>query len=228
MFSSTALKTFLVLAALFCASCQAWQSAENVNREAIVAEEIKTGIPFSTAEPEIFQAEIIVSTGSAEKKFFTARNKAGHLTVFNRGEKDEIAVLRAKDGETYVINREKKTFRKNQNGAGDSLSVDRNLLDFLTTKWLVEKRDATFENLGAENNLTKYRVRFADSNSSEILVFVDENLKIPVKQEFYSLADGQKNLMYSTEVRNFKLQAEDGLFELPKDYREISPKDKNE
>lgn len=228
MFSSNPLKIFLVLAALFCSSCQVWQSAENANTEAFVAEEIKTGIPFSTKEPEVFQAEIVVSTGGAEKKFFTARNKGRHLTVFNRGEKDESAVLLTENGETFIINREKKTFRKNQNGAGDSSSGDRNLLDFLTTKWLVEKRDARFENLGAENNLTKYRVRLGDSKDSEILVFVDENLKIPVKQEFYSMADGQKNLMYSTEVKNFKLQAEEGLFELPKDYREISPKDKNE
>lgn len=228
MFSSNLLKNFLVLSALFCSSCQAWQSAENVNTEAIVAEEIETGIPFSTAEPEVFQAEIVVSAGGEEKKFFTARNKARHLTVFDRGEKDEITVLLTENGETFVVNHEKKTFRKDQNGVGDSSNGDRNLLDFLTTKWLVEKRDATFEKLGAESNLTKYRVRFDDLSNSEILVFVDENLKIPVRQEFYSLADGQKNLLYSVEVRNFKLQAEDNLFELPKDYREISPKDKNE
>jgi hypothetical protein len=221
MFSSNPLKIFFVLAALFCSSCQVWQSAENVNTEAFVAEEIKTGIPFSTKEPEVFQAEIVVSAGGAEKKFFTARNKGKQLTVFNRGEKSETAVLQAENGQTFVINHEKKTFRENQIGASGFLSENRNLLDFLTTKWLVEKTDATFENLGAENNLTKYRVRLADSNNSEILVFVDENLKIPIKQEFYSITGGQRSLMYSVEIRSFKLQAEESLFELPKDYRKL-------
>lgn len=221
MFSSNPLKIFFVLAALFCSSCQVWQSAENVNTEAFVAEEIKTGIPFSTKEPEVFQAEIVVSAGGTEKKFFTARNKGKQLTVFNRGEKSETAILQAENGQTLIINHEKKTFRENQIGASSFSSENRNLLDFLTTKWLVEKTDATFENLGAENNLTKYRVRLADSNNSEILVFVDENLKIPIKQEFYSITDGQRNLMYSVEIRNFKLQAEESLFELPKDYRKL-------
>jgi hypothetical protein len=81
-----------------------------------------------------------------------------------------------------------------------------------------------FENLGAENGLTKYRVRLKDmpKDASETLIYIDENLKIPVKQEFYTINGEQKILVFSMELRNLKLQTDDKLFELPKDYRKVS------
>jgi outer membrane lipoprotein-sorting protein len=73
--------------------------------------------------------------------------------------------------------------------------------------------------------LTKYRAHLADApnSNSETFIYVDENLKIPVRQEFYKTNGEQKILVFSMELRNFKLEAADELFELPKDYRKVSP-----
>ena len=214
-------KLILVFALLMSASCGVWQSAENVNSTLHVTEDIETGIPFQNKEPEQFQTEIIVSnfTGGEknERRYFLARNGANRLIVFNRGEKSETSVLQTAEGKTFFINDEKKSYQEKQTKAAPTGGE---LGEFLTTEWLNQKTDAAFENLGAENNLTKYRVRLGDSKVSEILIFVDENLKLPVKQEFYSVSGEQKTLMFSVELKNFSLQA-DKLFELPKNYQEI-------
>lgn len=222
MLLSGFVRFFFVFAFLMSASCSVWQSAENINSAPHISVEIETGIPFQNKEPDIFQTEIVVTnfTGGEknEKRYFLARNGMRHLTVFNRGEKGETSVLQTADSKTFFINNEKKSYQEKPPSVGQSRGE---LSEFLTTEWLNQKTDAAFENLGAENNLTKYRLRLAGSTSSEILIFVDENFKLPVKQEFYSTSGEQKTLMFSVELKNFSLQAEDKLFELPKNYQEI-------
>ena len=96
-------------------------------------------------------------------------------------------------------------------------------MSFLTTEWLSEKRDASFEKLDSDVNLTKYRVRLDESNFSEILVYVDQNSGLPVKQEFYSIGgDGQKNLAYAFELKNLKLETEENLFSVPANFKKVS------
>lgn len=221
MLLSDFVKIFLIFALLICSSCSIWQSAENTNSPPHIIEQIKTGIPFENKEPDTFQTEIVVTNflngEKTERRYFLARNGAQRLTVFNRGESSETSVLQAADGKTFFINNEKKSYREKQiqpERSGNELD------EFLTTGWLNQKTDAVYENLGTEDNLTKYRVRLADSNVSEILIFVDESLKLPVKQEFYSMISEQKTLLYSVELKNFSLQTEDKLFELPKNYQE--------
>lgn len=225
MLLSDFVKLLLVFALLLPGSCSVWQSAENINSAPHITEEIETGIPFQNKEPEQFQTEIVITnlTGGEknERRYFLARNGAQRLTVFNRGEKKQTSVLQTTGGKIFFISDEKKNYREKPSPAAQT---GNELSEFLTTKWLNQKTNAAFEKLGAENNLTKYRVRLADSNASEILIFVDENLKLPVKQEFYSTSGEEKTLMFSVELKNFSLQAEDKLFDLPKNYQEINLK----
>lgn len=219
MYSPGFIKLFAFVI-LLCSSCGGLQSAENSNSTPHIIEESEAGIPFQNKEPETFQTEIIVTNlangEKEEKKYFLARRGATRLTVFNRGEKEEISLLQTADGKTFFINKERKNFRESQSQTGQ---MSGELIEFLTTEWLNQKTDAAVENLGQENNLTKYRVRFAGSNASEIIVFVDENLKLPVKQEFYSVSNEQKTLMLSVEMKNFLPSADENLFKLPQDYK---------
>ena len=64
-----------------------------------------------------------------------------------------------------------------------------------------------------------------DAQNSEIIVSVDENIGLPVKQEFYSTGGEQKILTYSVELKNFSLQTDANFFEIPKDYRKVSAKE---
>lgn len=199
-----------------------------------VATDIKSEIPFSTKEPEIYQTEIINRTYAAdadggetqERKIFTARNGESRLTVFNPGQKGEIARLDLNAaGVTISIHRGKRIYTESSPGGGSGRDETN---DFLTTEWLNQKQSAGFESLGTENGISKFRVRLgeAEKTNSEILIYVDENLKLPVKQEFYSGGEGeQKTLTFSVEMKNFKPEAEAKLFELPKDFRKVTPKE---
>ncbi|HEY0658934.1 MAG TPA: hypothetical protein VGD05_10690, partial [Pyrinomonadaceae bacterium] len=80
MFSFDFIKIFvlLALAPIFFSSCRYWQNAgtETPSPTPYTVEELKSEIPFSTKEPEIFQTEIIVMTSGQERKTFVARNGA--------------------------------------------------------------------------------------------------------------------------------------------------------
>lgn len=212
-------------------ACGFWsRRAENsnaANPTPFTAQEIPSEIPFSSREPEIFQCEIIVSNfidgEKQERKTFVARSGNRRLTIFAAGEKTEVAFLQAGEDGAFSISQEKKVYTENAAGRALPASGGENFNDFLTVAWLNSKASAAFENLGAENGFDKFRVRLNDSEASEILIYVDENLKIPVKQEFYSRAGSEKTLLYAVELKNFQLQTDDKFFELPpKDFRKVS------
>jgi hypothetical protein len=233
MFSSNPAKLFY-LALCFSigfSACGFWsRRAENsnaANPTPFTAQEIPSEIPFANREPEVFQCEIIVSNfingEKQERKTFVARSGNRRLTIFAAGEKAEVAFLQTNDAGAFSISQEKKVYTENAGGRASPVSNSENFNDFLTVAWLNAKASAAFENLGAENGFDKFRVRLNESDASEILIYVDENLKIPVKQEFYSRAGDEKTLLYTVELKNFQTQTDEKFFELPpKDFRKVS------
>ncbi len=204
-------------AAIFSASCNSCSTPENnTNTNSFVAEEIKTGIPFATKEPDVFQTDIIVTANGAERKYSLARNGKNRLTIFGGDSKNAISLLQTEDGKSFVLNKANKTYTENI--AGDNYSSSE-LNQYLTTEWLNQKTDASFTKIGTENGLTKYHVKLADSENSEILIYFDENLQMPVRQEFYSIYGGQKTLNFTVEMRNFQPQTDKNLFVIPKDFK---------
>ena len=227
MFIIKSNKILFVSIFLFCSSCGFWQTAENTNTIAPqISEEIKTGIPFESKEPETFQTEIVVTNflngEKPEKVYFVARNGNKSLTIFNRGEKTEHSVL-TDGGKTFYFNNENKTFRETEN-ISDAVSSGDEMSEFLTSRWLNRKTDAKFEKLQTENNLTNYRVTLGNSSASEIILTYDENLKMPVRQEFYSISGEQRVLTMTVELKNFQPSADEKLFVLPQDYKRAETK----
>lgn len=220
MFAAKYFKYLIVFVLLFCSSCRFGQSSNNSNsatNQPIVSE-IESEIPFSTKEPETFQTEIITKFENETEKTFIAQSKG---RFFSR--KSEIATLQTEENKAFLLNFEKKIYVDNsEKTTVVNTSSGETLDDFLTTEWLNQKTDTKFEDLGEENGLDKFRVKFENSES---LIFVDKNFKIPVRQEFYSIEGEAKFLLYSIELQNFKLIAEDNLFEIPKDFRKVSPEE---
>ncbi len=212
---------FCLLAALFAPACRFWQpktDAPDAPPKPTVVEEIKSAIPFATKEPEVYQTEIRVTGGGIENVMFTARNSAKRLTVYDYEQKSEFALLQTGDGASFLIARQSKIYAVSQTGnAAETADV------FPTAELLNEKSTAVFELLGAENGFAKYRVRLDESSRSEIIVTVDEKLNLPVKQEFYSVAGERETLVSTTEFKNFNLQTDARNFDLPKDYKKVSP-----
>jgi hypothetical protein len=221
MFSSNLIKFsgVFALALITFSACRFWQNAGGAapSPTPFTAEEIISDIPFSTKEPEAFQVEIVIKSNNSENKIFVARSGANRRFDYDAGAKNQVSALQT--DKHYLLIQSKKVYVE---GASENASNAEMWTDFLTNEWLSAKADAKFFKEGAENNLTKYRVVFGEAEKSETLVFVDENVNLLVRQEFYSLADGQRVLTMTVELRNLKLEAAGDLFNVPKDYKKIS------
>ncbi len=216
MISSKSLKFLLLFAFVFASSCRFWSDSSNSvpPTEPNKAPEIISEIPFPTKEPEIFQVEIVIKNEGEEDRIFLARSQG---RFFSRS--GEIATLQIETSQSFLINFGKKIYVENaaQTSAQSETSIE-TLNNFLTTEWLNQKNKAEFESLGTENGLSKYRVIF---EAAESLIFVDENYKMPVRQEFYSIEDETKTLVYAIELQNLKLVADEQFFAVPKDFRKV-------
>ncbi|MBA3631319.1 MAG: hypothetical protein H0W58_00670 [Acidobacteria bacterium] len=203
-------------------ACRFWQKAESEmpTPTPFVAEEIESKIPFSTKEPENFQAEFVVTTGGKEDKTFAARSGENRRYDYNVGEKNQFSVVKTADNKSFLIFKDKKIYAENLNNA--IAQTAENTFDFLTTEWLNRKADAKFELLGAENGLTKHRVVLGENENSESIIWVDEKIGLPVRQEFYSTGGEQRMLNFTFEMNNLKLQTDADLFSIPKGFRKVS------
>ena len=221
MFSFNLTKLFALFALIFLlfSACRFWQTGggETSNKTPVISEELKSEIPFSTKEPEQFQTEIVVTANETERKTFVARKGANRRYDFNFGAKSQLTNLQT--DKNYLILNEKKIYA--ETGAAQMVSTD-DWANFLTTEWLSEKQNAKFEKLETIDTLTTYRVRPGESISSEMLISVDEQLGLPIRQQFYSITDGQNILTYTVELKNLKLQTDENLFTVPTDYKKVS------
>lgn len=211
----------LLLALTLFPACSYWRSeSETVSPVSYDVGELQSAVPFSTKEPEIFQSEIIVSTGGVDDVTFVARNESNRRYDYNYGAKKQLTVIKTAEGESFTLLPSKKVYAEII--AGNAPSASGNLIDSLTTEWLNVKPDSKFEALGTENNLVKYRAVFGDQGKSEAIIFVDEVLSLPVRQEFYTLEGEQKTLNYTFELKNFQLRAQNELFTVPPEFRKVT------
>lgn len=203
--------TVLLLILLICGSCKFFQTANVETPKPFTPEEIKSEIPFSTKEPQIFQAEMVITANGAENKKFIARSGNNRRFDYNFGAKNQVSMIQT--DKIYTVLADKKIYTETV------LTENFPAQNDFSSEWLNAKTDAEFTKIGTENDLTQYRVGFVNS---EILVFVDENLNFPVRQEFYSIENGQKTSTMTIELRNFKPEAASDLFAVPKDFKKVS------
>lgn len=199
---------------LFISGCRFWQNTDSTNVSQVP--ETKSEFPFSTKEPETFTVEIVASTGGVERKTLMARSGAKRRYDYDAGEEHRRTVIVS--DKTYVLLPAKKVYTDNaaaaNQPAGDPLGDP--------FAWLYAKPEVAVEALGVQDGLMKYLVRLAESNSSEIYIYVDETIGLPVKQEFFSVIGDTRTLQYIMELRNFRPEADGSAFEIPKDLRRVS------
>ena len=78
---------------------------------------------------------------------------------------------------------------------------------------------------GLDDGLTKYRVKFGDSDAAEAIVYVDEATGLVMKQEFFSLrgqTDTSRTPSFIFELRGLKTDVDDSLFAIPADYKKLA------
>jgi hypothetical protein len=243
---------FLLTLALFAASCKRSDVAGNANANTsagntTAAEETSTTPPFSTREPERYQATMVTKSSLGEKS-----NIPGMSGLLTR------EVLVARDGEkrrvdaelfpgmkvsylqlgasSYMLLPASKMYA--EFGAGGAPELSKNpSSDFSPDRLLNQSLGgARYEKLGAEDvngrATVKYRVTTtgrtgeAQTVTTETLIWIDEALAMPIKSETTSrggaAADGAK---YSMELRDIRQDVDSSLFELPADYRKVDDRE---
>lgn len=238
--SALALVAFLVLTiAAAVTSCKRTrvEPAANANT-ASGAEDTATTPPFSTREPERYQWTR-VTTGVVAGGGASGGEPAVSQTVFMARDGDrrredyevlrgvKLTVLRLPEG-SYTLYPAKKVYAEI---GGETSGAPRNVPpDFSADKLVNAARTgARYEKLGTEDvggrATTKYRVTTRGAQGGEVtetLLWVDESLGMPIKSESTKKSEAAGESKYTVEYRDIKLEADESLFVLPRDYRKVS------
>ncbi len=173
--------------------------------------------PFLTREPENFTAMVVVTSGGVESRFFLVRSGIKRRTDFNFESPGHISYIVA--DARLVASHDQKIYTERESGAPGSGPSAEDMS--LTRLLLAERTYSSFEQIGAEGGTTSYRARLAEDQTSEIIIYIDEAVGIPVRQEFFSTRGGERQLQLSIEVRDLKLEADQALFDVPPGFRKV-------
>jgi hypothetical protein len=216
MFLSNRAKYFLTLAffLIFSSSCSWFGTSSNSNPSSI--SKVESDLPFPTKEPDKYVADIVVTAGDIQTTTRVARDGSRRRYDYDLGQSNQLTVLVGPRSVRMLP--VKKLYTEDATSGMPLGSSD----DPMTNRLLHEKQFAQFEELGTENNVTRYSCKFEDTDASKAIIYIDKTIGIPVRQDLYSIENGVENLVYSMEIRNFRTDVDPGLFDIPSDYRPVS------
>jgi hypothetical protein len=174
-------------------------------------------IPFSTAEPETFQCDVVRSEGDHEQRTFYARKGISSRYDISSSE----TVLQTDKG--YRLNNEKRIYAELP--AGDPSAVEPDFLADMTFSALKQNRNARFEALGNDSGFSKYDVTLEGSDNAKASIYVDEKNGLVMKEEFFSTrgqADESAKPIFVFELRNVKMDVDDSVFTIPAGYKKLA------
>ena len=219
MLLSNSAKSFLIcgFVLLVLVGCRWWQESGSVNNSDTPA---PSRIPFSTAEPETFQCEVVRSDGENEEKTFYAHNGGNWRLDLNANE----TILRT--DKYYRLHNEKKMYAEVP--IGDPSAIQPEFVADLTVSALNQNKNAKFEPMGSDGSLTRYRVTLDDPGGASAVIYVDEKNGLVTREEFFSpggQTDPSAKPAFIFELRDLKLNVDDSIFAIPAGYKKLEWKD---
>jgi len=239
----TAAQLFILislLGAVSGAGCRRTQPPENALSESGAGPTLTSSIPpFSTKEPDRYQAIRIVTFSERSPGGPTAQERITRVLIARDGERrreeyldgvaERFVYLELPAGQFVLIPSSSLyadagvTATPNESESEEKSSVvSPGLL-------LNENSRATYENLGGVmldgRMTTKYRVTPADGNNNsttkvETLIWIDESIGMPVRSETTSSA-AEHSSKVTMELQDIKLEVDERLFALPASYRKV-------
>lgn len=170
----------------------------------------KTSLPFSTAEPETYQAIFAFSNGVTEQQWFVARK--GSLSRFDvyRGGRAITTELRG-DG-LVRIDHQSRTYAAGPASGGEVADPPVNFFR--------AKQYRKFEDLGTSDGIHKFRAFERETDKEAAVISIDTATGLIVKQEFPA-SDGMSYPLVF-EARDLKVTVDDSLFAVPEGYQKLS------
>lgn len=190
--------------------------------------------PFSTREPDRYQAIRVTITETASTKDLPFR-QVRQVLIARDGEKrreehpsevsGQIVYLEIPAGRFMLLpaSREYADLKTVSDYSGRSEDSPGLSADQLLNEAQVL---STYENLGNETIdgrvTTKYRVvvKSGSDSQNETLMWIDETLGMPVRSESTSQAGGRLSKV-TMELKDVRLEVDEQLFTLPADYRKV-------
>ncbi len=215
MFLSNLPRPFLLLFAFTLVMQACGSSQTNQNKEVSLTGESTSEFPFTVKEPDVYQADVIVTAGGAETRWTVARN--GDKWRYDIFAGAAMAVSQIRSDKLYGIDHRKKTFweMNEKPGSGEIGDIARSFFRGY------EHND--FDETGREGTIIKYRVRPIDKRPGSILISIDTASGMMIRQDFLA-ADGSPEYVY--ELRNLKLSVDDSTFAIPSGYQKTAAPDK--
>lgn len=202
--------------------------------------------PFQTREPERYQARMVLTSASETKQesqnrseTFIVRDGAARREDYEWRPGLKVSDLNLHAGHFLLLHDRKLYAEVSSSEAlasaahsGSDISLPE---DFSPDRLVNESRTgAVYERLGVEEwngrSTVKYRVSTtkADGASAapvEQLIWIDEQLGMPVRSETIAKSGGANNVTYSMEILDLKQEVDPALFTVPQDYRKVSMKE---
>lgn len=244
--------TFLLLLACLIASSACKQSDvggnnSNANGNSSGGSASVSSVPpFSTKEPERYQATMVITGDVNEQssaadfnnqQMFIARDGERRRVDYGLKQGAKLSYLQLPDG-LFLVLPAQKIYAEIKPGedAGTQALPAGEAEDFSPDKLLNESQaGARYEKLGAEDlngrATTKYRVTSvaqtseAKATAVETLVWVDESLGMPIKSETVSKGEGAREGKFTMELRDIKQEVEASLFELPQGFKKVDARE---
>lgn len=178
---------------------------------------------------------------SAEQRMTVARDGARRRVEYELPAGRKISLLQMPEGD-YLLDTNKKLYAEladdtntaaaHASSGAVHASSGKAMRDFSPDELLGKGRAAArYEKLGAETlngrATTKYRVTptsitgEAGGNVGESLIWIDDELQMPIKQEIVS-ANGADGARWSMELRDIETNVPAETFEIPAGYRKVA------
>jgi hypothetical protein len=183
--------------------------------------EAKSAFPFSTKEPEIYQADFFAGSSEYQNHWFVAKKGDRWRIDFFKNNALEWSEL--KTDKLYLVDHTRKIYAPEpQDG---SPNVEASYFTTLLSGFFKGKESKEFIELGQEGGLRKYKVRPDAHSKDETILYVDEASGFIVKQEFtaQNVLDGTASTAkYSYELKNLRLDVDDTVLQIPAGYRQVT------
>lgn len=218
-------------------------SAANAN-----ASPSSTGAVIETREPEKYRATLIINGETGGDKSINISPLPIEIARNGDARRYSITVPLIKEQFTYLELADKRYVIESARKQYAELTLDtigfqipRSLTPGEIVARLQQQRG--FERVGDDKrdgrDVVKYRYASAAKTgtkagevSSETFVYVDKQTGLPVYTELFSTASGDvqgaKNLRLFAEMRDISTNVDPSLFELPSDYRKMTPEEVKE